>query len=84
MQVPIGCGEVAVYPGDVLVGDSDGVVCLPRHLAEEVAEAAAAQEHLEAFVLSKVESGRPLRGTYPPDEATRAEYEAWAVENPWR
>lgn len=84
MQVPIGCGEVAVYPGDVLVGDSDGVVCLPRHLAEEVAEAAAAQEHLEAFVLSKVESGRPLRGTYPPDEATRAEYEAWAAENPWR
>ena len=84
MQVPIGCGEVAVYPGDVLVGDTDGVVCIPRHLADEVAEAAAAQEHLESFVLSRVESGLALRGTYPPDEATRAAYEAWAAENPWR
>ncbi|WP_406689001.1 ribonuclease activity regulator RraA [Saccharopolyspora sp. ID03-671] len=82
-QVPIGCGEVAVYPGDVLVGDHDGVVVIPRHLADEVAEAAAAQEHLEEFVLSKVDSGLPLRGTYPPDEATRAEYERWASENPW-
>ncbi|RRO16254.1 ribonuclease activity regulator RraA [Saccharopolyspora rhizosphaerae] len=84
MQVPIGCCEVAVYPGDVLVGDADGVVCIPRHLVEEVAEAAAAQEHLEEFVLSRVESGLPLRGTYPPDETSRVAYQEWATENPWR
>lgn len=77
LQVPIGCGEVAVYPGDVIVGDRDGVVCLPRHLAVEVAHDAVEQERLEDFVLARIEDGRPLRGTYPPDDATRAEYEAW-------
>lgn len=76
LQVPIGCGEVAVYPGDVIVGDLDGVVCVPRHLAEEVARDAVEQERLEDFVLERIEEGRPLRGTYPPDDATRAEYEA--------
>lgn len=86
MQLPIGCGEVAVYPGDVLVGDVDGVVVIPRHLADEVAEAAARQEHLEVFVLTKIESGESLRGVYPPDESTRAEYERWLRDNPypWR
>src|SRR5262245_7242386 len=44
LQVPIGCAEVAVYPGDVMVGDAEGVVCVPRHLAAEVAEAAVEQE----------------------------------------
>jgi regulator of RNase E activity RraA len=76
LQVPIGCGEVAVYPGDVVIGDRDGVVCIPRHLAEEVARDAAEQERLEDFVLSRIEEGRSLRGTYPPDSETRAEYEA--------
>ncbi|WP_433869792.1 ribonuclease activity regulator RraA [Saccharopolyspora sp. CA-218241] len=84
LQVPIGCGEVAVYPGDVLIGDADGVACLPRHLAAEVAEEAAEQEHLEEFVLSEVAAGRPLRGTYPPDEATRARYREWARHHPPR
>jgi regulator of RNase E activity RraA len=76
MQVPIGCAEVAVYPGDVMVGDEDGVVCVPRHLADEVAAAAVEQERLEGFVLAKIEAGAPLRGTYPPDERTLAEYRA--------
>jgi regulator of RNase E activity RraA len=76
LQVPIGCAEVPVYPGDVMVGDRDGVVCVPRHLAAEVAAAAVEQERLEEFVLGKIESGAPLRGTYPPDEATLAEYRA--------
>jgi regulator of RNase E activity RraA len=82
MQLPIACGEVAVYPGDVLVGDRDGVVCIPRHLAAEVADAAAEQERLEEFVLSKVDSGAPLRGIYPPDDETRAEYQRWAAQHP--
>jgi regulator of RNase E activity RraA len=74
MQVPIGCAEVAVYPGDIMMGDRDGVVCIPRHLAEEVALAAIEQERLEEFILERIEEGRPLRGTYPPDEATVEEY----------
>ena len=77
MQVPIGCAGVAVYPGDVMVADEEGVVCIPRHLAAEVAAPAAEQERLERFILEKVEQGSPLRGTYPPDERTRAEYRAW-------
>lgn len=76
VQVPIGCAEVAVYPGDVMVGDEDGVVCVPRHLAAEVAAAAVEQERLEEFVLARIEAGAPLRGTYPPDERTLAEYRA--------
>jgi regulator of RNase E activity RraA len=74
LQVPIGCAEVAVYPGDIMVGDRDGVVCVPRHLAAEVAAAAVEQERLEEFVLARIEAGAPLRGTYPPDEQTLAEY----------
>lgn len=79
MQLPIGCGEVPVYPGDVIVGDSDGVVCIPQYLVVEVAEAGARQEGLEEFILGLVESGRPLRGTYPADETTLKEYEEAAT-----
>jgi len=74
LQVPIGCAEVAVYPGDIMVGDRDGVVCVPRELVDEVAEAAAAQDRLEDFILARVDAGAPLRGTYPPDEHTLADY----------
>ncbi|GGG64798.1 ribonuclease activity regulator RraA [Kocuria dechangensis] len=74
MQLPISCAEVAVYPGDIMVGDRDGVICIPRHLAEEVARDAAEQEDLEEFILEQVESGAPLRGTYPPDAQMRQAY----------
>jgi regulator of RNase E activity RraA len=77
LNVPIGCAGVPVFPGDVLVGDSEGVVVIPRHLAEEVATDAAAQERQERFLARKVARGAPLRGTYPPNEATLREYEAW-------
>jgi regulator of RNase E activity RraA len=73
---PIACGGVAVFPGDVIVGDSDGVVVLPPKLADEVAAAAAEQEHLEDFLFEEVKAGKPLFGTYPPDEATLARYRA--------
>jgi regulator of RNase E activity RraA len=81
-QVPIGCGGVAVYPGDVLVGDAEGVIVIPRHLARQVAEEAAAQEHREAFILERVRAGAGLAGTYPPDEQTQAEYEAYCEAHP--
>lgn len=75
LQVPIGCAGVPVYPGDILVGDGDGVVCIPRHLAADIAGPAAEQERLEAFLMDKVAHGSTIRGVYPPDEVTRAEYE---------
>jgi regulator of RNase E activity RraA len=77
LNEPIACGGVAVYPGDVLVGDLEGVVVLPRHLADEVAADAAEQEIHEAFIYSEVAGGKPLRGTYPPDDAAKARYAAW-------
>jgi regulator of RNase E activity RraA len=74
-DVPIACAGVAVFPGDVLVGDEDGVVVIPRHLAAQIATPAAEQEALERFLLAKVEAGAPLPGTYPPNAQTLAEYE---------
>lgn len=77
MNVPIGCAEVLVMPGDIMVGDDEGVVCVPRQVAEKVAQSGLELEALEAFVLEKIKAGAPLRGTYPPSEAVRAEFEAW-------
>jgi regulator of RNase E activity RraA len=77
LNVPIGCGGVAVYPGDVIVGDEEGVVVIPAHLADEVAADAAEQEKLEIFLLERVQNGAALPGTYPPNAATRAAYEEW-------
>ena len=72
----IGCGGIMVRPGDVIFGDSDGVVVIPRALTGEVAEKAAAREELEAFIKARVEGGAPLRGTYPPGEDTLRAFEA--------
>jgi regulator of RNase E activity RraA len=77
VDAPIGCAEVLVMPGDVMVGDGEGVICIPRAVAEAVATGGFEQEQLEAFVLGKVRAGAPLPGVYPPDEATRREFEAW-------
>jgi len=76
LQVPIGCAGVAVYPGDVLVADRDGVIVVPRALAPEIADQGLEQEQLEAFVSKKIHAGEPLWGNYPPSEATKAEYRA--------
>lgn len=77
LNLPIGCGGVPVFPGDVVVGDAEGVVVIPAHLAEEVARDAAAQEAFEEFVSLKVREGRSIFGLYPPDAETQTEYEAW-------
>ena len=74
INVPIGCAEVAVYPGDIMVGDEEGVVCVPQHLAAEVARAAVEQDDLEAWIQHEIANGKPLRGTYPPDADTKARY----------
>jgi regulator of RNase E activity RraA len=77
IDVPIACGGVAVYPGDMVVGDGDGVVIIPAHLAEEVARDAWEQEDMEAFLLTRVEAGARLPDTYPPNAETRAAWEAF-------
>ncbi len=77
LQEPIACGGVAVFPGDVIVGDADGVVVIPAGLADAVAADGAEQEALERFVLERIGAGAALPGTYPPDAAVKAEFAAW-------
>jgi len=76
-DLPIGCGGVAVYPGDVLVGDDDGVVVIPRHLAAEIADEGADNELKEEFIMDRVRAGASIVGTYPLDDAGMRAYEAW-------
>jgi regulator of RNase E activity RraA len=66
-----------VFPGDVLVGDGEGVIVIPRHLAKEVAADAAEQERLEEFVISEVREGASIVGVYPPKDAALARYKEW-------
>ncbi len=81
INVPIGCGDAAVFPGDVIVGDGDGVIVLPAHLADEIAEECAGMEDFETFVLESVQAGESIIGLYPPTrEETKARFEAWLAE----
>jgi regulator of RNase E activity RraA len=77
INVPIACGDAPVYPGDIVVGDGEGVVVIPAHLANEIAEEAASMTLFEDWVEARVQEGRSIFGLYPPDAATRAEFEAW-------
>lgn len=74
-QEPVGCGGVAVFPGDVVVIDEDGAVIIPDAYLDEVLAAGPEQERLEAWILSEVEAGAALPGLYPPDADSRARYE---------
>src|SRR5206468_3992676 len=75
-QEPIGCGGVAVFPDDVIVADGDGAVVIPAAFVDEVAKLGPEQERLEAWIVTEVERGEKLPGLYPPNEATKARYEA--------
>ncbi|MDB5375120.1 MAG: ribonuclease regulator RraA [Belnapia sp.] len=78
INVPIGCGDAPVFPGDVIVGDGDGVIVIPAHLADDIAAEATEMTAFEDFVTEKVHEGRSIRGLYPPtDEANLAEFAAW-------
>ena len=80
INVPIGCGDVAVWPGDVVVGDAEGVVVIPAHLADEIAAEAVEMTVFEDFVTEKVLEGRTILGLYPPtDEQSRTDFAAWRV-----
>ncbi|MGE0211194.1 MAG: ribonuclease activity regulator RraA [Parvibaculaceae bacterium] len=77
INVPVGCGEVPVYPGDIVVGDREGVVVIPRHLADEVARDGAEQTLFEDFVAERVRGGASTFGLYPPNEDSLKAFEAW-------
>jgi regulator of RNase E activity RraA len=75
LNAPISCGGVAVYPGDFLVGDADGVILVPAAIAEAVSEEAIAYEDQETFILKKLREGAPIYGHYPLEGEALAEYE---------
>jgi len=77
IQVPVACGEVAVVPGDIIIGDGEGVVVVPTSIAEKVAEMAVAMEEKEDFLMEKIRAGASIVGIYPPDEKVLTEYEEW-------
>jgi regulator of RNase E activity RraA len=82
MNVPIACGDVAVFPGDVVVGDAEGVVVLPAHMAEELSMEAIEMTAFEDFVSERVMAGQSILGLYPPtDERNKTAFEAWRIEN---
>jgi regulator of RNase E activity RraA len=78
IDVPIGCGDAPVFPGDVIVGDGDGVIVIPAHIADEIAQETAEMEDFETFVWESVRDGHSILGLYPPTrEETLKRYEAW-------
>ncbi|BEP39354.1 ribonuclease activity regulator RraA (plasmid) [Variovorax sp. V59] len=78
INVPIGCGDVAVWPGDVVVGDAEGVIVIPAAMADEIAAEATEMTVFEDFVQEKVLEGRSILGLYPPtEEQSRTEFAAW-------
>jgi len=78
LNVPIGCAGVAVYPGDVIVGDGESVAVIPRHLADEIAEEAFGIEQYEKFVEIEISKGRSLFGLFPATDASKEEYRKWS------
>ncbi len=75
--VAVACAGVTIQPGDICVGDADGVVVLPPGIAPEVLADAREQERQEEFIAAQVAAGEPLEGLYPLGEARRPAYEAW-------
>ena len=76
LDLTITCGGVQVRPGDVVLGDDESVVVIPRGIADEVAEAAHVKEAEEGWIERQILAGRPIAGTYPMDAGTRRRYEA--------
>lgn len=82
INVPIGCGDVPVWPGDVVLGDGEGVVVIPADLADEIAEEAVEMTAFEDFVTEEVLKGRSILGLYPAtDEQTKVDFAAWRQAN---
>jgi regulator of RNase E activity RraA len=81
INIPISCGDVAVFPGDVLVGDRDGVMVVPAHLADELADECTGMESFEDFVLEQVKAGEAIIGLYPcTKDEHQKRYEEWRAK----
>ena len=79
--MPIGCGDAPVFPGDVIVGDADGVIVIPATMAPDVAEEATRMTVYEDFVVDMVAAGHSIVGLYPmTNPAIRIMFEAWRKE----
>lgn len=77
-NVPIACGGAPVWPGDIMVGDEEGVVVVPAHLATDIAEETHEMTVFEDFAAEQVRAGRSIIGLYPPtDPAVLAAFKAW-------
>lgn len=82
INVPIGCGDAPVFPGDVVVGDNDGVIIIPAHLADEIAAEAHEMTAYEDFVTERVRGGQPIFGLYPAtDENNLKLFAEWRAKN---
>lgn len=81
-QQPIGCGGVAVLPGDIIVADEDGAVVIPAAFLETVLATAPETEEMESWVLEQVNAGRRLIGLYPPNQQAVDEYASWQKSRP--
>ncbi|MDQ1899571.1 ribonuclease activity regulator RraA [Paracoccus sp. WLY502] len=80
INVPISCGDAPVFPGDIMVGDKDGVMVIPAHLADEIADECTGMESFEDFVLEQVQDGAAIIGLYPcTKEENQKKYEEWRV-----
>ncbi|MBT8385418.1 MAG: ribonuclease activity regulator RraA, partial [Bacteroidia bacterium] len=81
INVPIGCGDVAVFPGDAIVGDDDGVMVIPADIVDEVADECIEMTIFEEFVLEKVNEGASIIGLYPPtNDQTLRDFNKWKSE----
>ena len=82
INVPIGCGDVAVWPGDLLVGDKEGVVVIPAHIIKEIADEIKSMTIYEDYVIEKVRKGSSIKGLYPlTDEKEKSAFEDWIKNN---
>lgn len=82
INVPIGCGDAPVFPGDIIVGDGEGVIVIPVHLADEVAAEAIEMTVFEDFATEQVLAGRSILGLYPAtEEQTKIDFAAWRAAN---
>jgi regulator of RNase E activity RraA len=82
INVPIGCGDAPVFPGDVVVGDAEGVIIIPANIADEIADEAVEMTAFEDFVTEQVMEGRSILGLYPAtEERTRDDFAAWRTNN---
>ncbi|UXS03258.1 hypothetical protein FY156_16930 [Agrobacterium tumefaciens] len=77
MNQPVTCGGVAVYPDDIIFGDSEAVIVIPRKSVAEIADEAVSMEEQEVFLKAEIEAGRSTLGDYPPNAETLTRFDVW-------